>query len=130
MVVAVYRAAQDLLGGLHDHAGDLLAHLSHRRLLLALYLLASPLDYAVGFLAGLLLGPLALGLADLAGLLAGFVDLLPVLLEKLTGLSPGLLRLVYSLLDGLLATLYLIPYRWVDEPVEQGEQDRKGHDLP
>jgi hypothetical protein len=114
-----------------------LPHLAQRRFALTVYLLASPGYDPVALLAGLLLSSFALGLAlfaslvaDLAGLVAGLVDLLPVLLEKLASLSSGILRLVYSLLDGLLALPDRVPDRRPHKPVEQTKQDQEDHDLP
>jgi hypothetical protein len=137
VIVVIHLAPYDLLGGLYDHGGDLLAQLAQGRLLLALYLLASPPYHPVALVASLALGPLALGLTLLSGLLAylarlvaGLLDLLPVILQKLASLFPSLLRLVYGLLDGLLALADLVPDRRVDEPGKQRNQDQEGYDLP
>ena len=137
MLVAVYGAADDLLGGLDDHVGDLAADLAHGRLSLAVYLLAGALDYAVALLAGLPLRPLALGFRLLAGLLedppslaAGLFDLAPVLGQELACLSARLLGLVYGLFDLGLPLLDLLADRRVDVPDEQEQQDKEGYDLP
>src|SRR5919202_2611049 len=133
VVVAVYRAPYNLLGGLYDHAGDFLTQFAQRRLPLAVYILAGPFYHPVSLLAGLLLGPLTLSLSllaglftDLACLLASLLDLLTVIFQKLAGLFPSLLRLVYGLLDGLLALPDLIPDRRVDEPHQEREEEMEG----
>src|ERR671933_369958 len=90
VIVAVYRAPYNLLGGLYDHVGDFLTQFAQRRLPLAVYILAGPFYHPVSLLAGLL---------------------------------PSLLRLVYGLLDGLLALPDLIPNRRIDEPVQQGKEN-------
>jgi hypothetical protein len=137
VLVAVYGASDDLLGGLNYHVSDLSTDLAHRRLPLAVYLLAGALDDAVALLAGLLLGPLALGFRLLAGLVenaaslaAGLFDLAPVLRQELAGLRTRLLGLIDRLLDLGLALLYLLADRRVHVPDEQDQQDQEGHHRP
>src|ERR687886_846526 len=125
VVVAIYRAPYDLLGGLYDHVGDLLTQFAQRRLPLAVYILAGPFYHPISLLASLLLGPVTLGLtllaglfADLACLLASLLDLLSVIFQKIARLFPGLLRLVYGLLDGLLTLPDLVPDRRGKEKIK------------
>jgi hypothetical protein len=137
VLVAVYGAAYDLLGGLDNHIRHLATHIAHRRLALPVYLLAGALDDAVALLASLPLGPLALGLGLLAGLVqdaaslaTGLLDLTPVLGQQLAGLGARLLGLVYGLFDLRLALLDLLADRRVHEPDEQSHQDQERHYRP
>ena len=137
MLVAVYGASDDLLGGLNDHIGHLAPDLTHGSLPLAVYLLAGALDDTVALFAGLLLRALALGFGLLAGLIedsaplaTGLLDLAPVLGQKLAGFRARLLRLVYRAFDLGLALLDLFADRGVHVPDEQGQQDQERYNGP
>ena len=134
MLVAVYGASDDLLGGLDDHVGDFASYLAHGRLAFAVDLLAGALDDAVALIAGLPLGTLALGLGlfagvleNLAALAAGLLDLAPVLGQELAGLGPRLFGLVYGALYLGLALLDLPADRRIDVTPEEEEQDAESY---
>jgi hypothetical protein len=137
VLIPIYRASYDLLGGLDYHVCDLAADLAQGRLPLAVYLLAGTLDDAVALLTSLPLGPLALGLGLLAGFLeylpafaAGLLDLAPVLGQELAGLGTCLCGLVYSTLYLGLALLDLPANRRLNVTPEEEDQDAESYQLP